>query len=112
MVLKIISNFHSDKHLNHLTHRVFDQLRRDMDHVQTGRHPFYKFISRIIFRASIVSFFNENAAGEANDLYENFNLFDDRMALALAGCPLNFFKGAVEAREKVTHHLHLLRGLD
>lgn len=92
----------NDKALNVLNVRMQEYLVKSVQRVECSPAPvgLYKFISKLIFSASIAAIFNE-ACGDDTDLYEAFMAFDKMLPIAAAGAKVSYFAEATQGRERL-----------
>lgn len=81
---------------------MLHQLDRSSIKLHDGEQMLYGFLSKLIFRASVASIFNESRC-EEEGLYEAFHTWDSHMAMAAGGMSLNYFPKAAKARDLLTN---------
>ena len=61
----------------------------------------YTFLNNLVYKASVSALFSNELADD-EPVYSGFHKFDEKFALAVAGCPFSFFPSALSGRELVT----------
>lgn len=92
----------NDKALNVLNVRMQEYLVKSVKLVECCPSPvgLYRFISKLIFDASVASIFNEDC-GDDEELYDAFLAFDQMLPLAAAGASVSYFADAKNGRDKL-----------